>query len=726
MSFDKTFLLLATALTISFSDVLPASAQSWRYDAGYFSDTSEHWAAICLEGAGTEGLIRGYSDGSFRPNATMSRAEFTALVVKIFPGSTVRAAPNFSDVATDYWGGVAIVSAYKTGLLSGYPGNLFKPNQPITRAQAIVVIAKAQVLAENEIATNNSETTLRSYFDDAAEISSYAKEAIALAASQGVVVSYPQANRLRPNDNITRGETTALLCRRNFERTDARYYVPAQYVAGWDEQSVPIGPTADNEIQKFGNTSIAGLLHTTATLDDQLFFFIEGSGPGSQMWTSDGTRAGTTQVKVLQESLDTGVQHPKVLAVSDNRFWMTVQRYHQNDLVGPEDGLWVSDGTPDGTQPVHTLNPELAQAFKTAYSIEAGSSDSLFKGQLPFAIITPDETQIWLTDGTTSAGTRRLLTLSNSYGAPSNLFMPTDDYLFFQTPIGEGNMRLWRSDGTLAGTQPLKNVDAAGENRLQPGLLKMLGDRLLTLTNAADDLSLWESSNTLELTRQVKQLSSQPTSQFNLDFFNEINPPISQIYRTQLLFNPLVRRTVRGGGSSEQMRYELWATNGTEAGTQRLATTRVSDEGFTAFDGRLFFNGNGPNGRELWATGGTQSDGTIGGAVQVLDLTPAEGISPEPCPSPPERGANAQVCYPNERIKSTDVRSLTAHSGFLYFIAADGDIYRTDGTVQGTQHVYRFDGWPYRTFPANIVKAGNKLLVMAYEDGSLKLWALPE
>ncbi|PZO09527.1 MAG: hypothetical protein DCF25_21540 [Leptolyngbya foveolarum] len=145
---------VAIALFAPFSVSLPSQAQDIPLYSSQFTDTQTHWANVCIEGLGAEGLMKGYPDGSFKPDGTITRAEFAAVMIKAFPDALkVRKTPNFSDVGAGFWGRSAIATAYQIGFLSGYPDNTFKPNQAITRAQAMVVIANAQQLSPGEMTT---------------------------------------------------------------------------------------------------------------------------------------------------------------------------------------------------------------------------------------------------------------------------------------------------------------------------------------------------------------------------------------------------------------------------------------------------------------------------------------------------------------------------------------------------------------------------------------------
>jgi hypothetical protein len=213
-------LKILTATSVFIASLLNLSTSSTLA----FTDIQSHWAKQCISQMAPRKLVSGYPDGSFRPNATITRAEFAVLMLNAFPDAPQkRAGTTFNDVPSNHWAHKAIQDAYKRGFFSGYPGGMFLPNQAIPRVQAIGVLAGAK----NYTIPSNPEGTLRQYFEDGAQIPNYAKNAIASAAVESLVVNYPNVKQLKPNQTATRGEVAALLC-----RALNIYAVPPQYVAG--------------------------------------------------------------------------------------------------------------------------------------------------------------------------------------------------------------------------------------------------------------------------------------------------------------------------------------------------------------------------------------------------------------------------------------------------------------------------------------------------------------
>lgn len=109
-----------------------------------FDDIAGHWGEPFIIEAGCQGIVQGYPDGSFKPDRLVTRAEFTVMLAGLFPGEGAQTALAFSDLAgKEHWAGQAIAQAAAAGIVSGYPDGAFRPEATITRAEMAVMIAKA-------------------------------------------------------------------------------------------------------------------------------------------------------------------------------------------------------------------------------------------------------------------------------------------------------------------------------------------------------------------------------------------------------------------------------------------------------------------------------------------------------------------------------------------------------------------------------------------------------
>lgn len=113
------------------------------------SDIAGHWAESVITQWQNKGLIQGYEDGTFKPGNTITRAEFVTLMNNA-KGFWSEGSINFSDVKNGSWFYGAVARAVAAGYVKGYSDGSFKPGNTITRAEAAVMIANAARLSANE------------------------------------------------------------------------------------------------------------------------------------------------------------------------------------------------------------------------------------------------------------------------------------------------------------------------------------------------------------------------------------------------------------------------------------------------------------------------------------------------------------------------------------------------------------------------------------------------
>src|SRR5919199_5312460 len=168
-----------------------------------FSDLGSHWATAFIQGLVSKGLIRGFPDGTFKPEASVTRAEYAAIIAKTFDLPRQRGTSGvFADVAVDFWAAAAISQAAGMGFVSGFPDGTFRPLQNLTRVQALVSLVSGLGM------TGGNPNLLLSY-SDRAQIPSYATVAVSTATQRRLVVNYPKTNQLEPKRSITRAEVAA-------------------------------------------------------------------------------------------------------------------------------------------------------------------------------------------------------------------------------------------------------------------------------------------------------------------------------------------------------------------------------------------------------------------------------------------------------------------------------------------------------------------------------------
>ncbi len=224
-----TAAFLALGLTAGAVAPLMTAAPSFAQSTTAFSDvSSSYWAREFIGELSRRDIIAGFPDGTFKPDAPVTRAQFAAMLRKAndnaFKKGTVRGSNRFADVPSTYWANTAIQTAYTTGFLAGYPGNIFQPEQNIPREQVLTSLANG-LNYSSSIATS----TVLNYYNDASNISNFARDPIAAATVNRLVVNYPSPTSLNPVRNATRAEVAAFIYQA-LVKQGAAQVISSQYI----------------------------------------------------------------------------------------------------------------------------------------------------------------------------------------------------------------------------------------------------------------------------------------------------------------------------------------------------------------------------------------------------------------------------------------------------------------------------------------------------------------
>lgn len=160
------------------------------------------------------GLMNNYADGQFHPDRFMSRAELATILVNAFALDTRATATQgnaveVQDVPASHWAYNNIQTVLKTGIMRGYRGNMFFPNQRVNRAEAFAIFAQAYGVYQFP---DDTVAEILTPYPDAASVPTWARRSLATALNEGFVNIDAQGN-IRPLQPVTRGDMAYALSR---------------------------------------------------------------------------------------------------------------------------------------------------------------------------------------------------------------------------------------------------------------------------------------------------------------------------------------------------------------------------------------------------------------------------------------------------------------------------------------------------------------------------------
>ncbi|WP_189012324.1 S-layer homology domain-containing protein [Paenibacillus marchantiophytorum] len=167
-----------------------------------FSDVNKHWSKSNIDLFIKLGVISGYEDNTFKPDASITRAEFAVIIAKVFHIEAADKSALLKDVK-DHWANKAIAALSSNGIITGYEDGMFKPDKTISRAEIIAILGRL-------IDLNATEKHQAASFRDVG--SSWNAKEIEAAASSGLVEGR-DANTFAPNGSSTRAEALTIILR---------------------------------------------------------------------------------------------------------------------------------------------------------------------------------------------------------------------------------------------------------------------------------------------------------------------------------------------------------------------------------------------------------------------------------------------------------------------------------------------------------------------------------
>ncbi|MGD9569062.1 MAG: S-layer homology domain-containing protein [Sedimentibacter sp.] len=188
--------------------MLTASMPSFAFGAE--KDYLNHWAKDTIMEWYDNGLIKGYDDGSFKPENSISRAEFMTMINKSYE-FTAKDEINFDDVAESEWYYAEVQKAVQAGYIIGDGNNTIRPEDEISREEVAVIVSRLNGLSQD---ADNAKT-----FADKDKISNWAIGYVGAAANAGFMIGNDKGE-FCPSNKITRAESLVTIDRAANDKTE--------------------------------------------------------------------------------------------------------------------------------------------------------------------------------------------------------------------------------------------------------------------------------------------------------------------------------------------------------------------------------------------------------------------------------------------------------------------------------------------------------------------------
>jgi YVTN family beta-propeller protein len=178
-----------------------------------FTDVASHWSQDVVNDLGSRMVMNGSDEVTFQPDKDMTRAEFAATLVRALGLKPQSGTASFTDVPASDWYSDELQTAVRYKLIQGFEDQTFRPQDKVTREQAMTMISKAMTYTtlNTEAGVQSSAAALNS-FTDAKQVSVWAAAGVNASLQAGIVTGR-SGNLLAPEANVTRAEVAAMIHR---------------------------------------------------------------------------------------------------------------------------------------------------------------------------------------------------------------------------------------------------------------------------------------------------------------------------------------------------------------------------------------------------------------------------------------------------------------------------------------------------------------------------------
>lgn len=462
------------------------------------------------------------------------------------------------------------------------------------------------------------------------------------------------------------------------------------------------------------------------TSGEKLFF----NANGNELWVSDGSKTGTKKISKI--SYEKGNNNPTCLTNVNG-----VVYFFTNYGNEPGAELWKTDGTYAGTILVKNFYN------KNSGFAQSGTELTNVNGRLFFVM----GYQLWTSDGT-KEGTVQLtgLDLTSNYQILPYSLTAVNGKLYFGINDNTGADRLYSSDGTVAGTQPVLNAakfDVYRQTNSNGDYIPFTVRNnaiFFAATSAAAGTELCKvstaQSNRIEVVKDIAAGvdNSNPYNITTVDnniYFNAIYGNDVALWKTDGTdAGTVLVKDINPGGTNwytnftpfknklffsyydDTNGFELWQSDGTEAGTNIVKDIYAgiyscSSNNITYVNDFILFGANdGVQGQELW-----KSDGTTAGTFLLKDINVSSTTSSYPFT------ANGYNSYGLQGIVTPSDKLLFNATNIQY---GNDELFISDGTAAGTHLVKDIDSGSNGSYPAHFANLKNETYFIAANSPDIK------
>lgn len=176
-----------------------------------FADVSTHWAKDDINSLASKMIITGITNSTYAPENKITRAQFATLIVRALGIESNASKAVFSDVKAGDWFAGAVGAAVDAGVIKGYTDGTFKPNAFVTREEVAAMVVQALKVAGQDTSVTAEETgQYIAQFKDGAKIDSWARTVVAAAAKNGIIKGNTNG-AFTPAGNSTRAESAVMI-----------------------------------------------------------------------------------------------------------------------------------------------------------------------------------------------------------------------------------------------------------------------------------------------------------------------------------------------------------------------------------------------------------------------------------------------------------------------------------------------------------------------------------